>query len=104
MYSYILINRVDYELSGLIGVVNSLEEATVYFDNKVKHYQKPKKMSDEELVQRALIDNWEIDYIHHYVEVYDGTQKICTFKFNDKTRTLEKQEKKNNELGDDTLF
>ncbi len=86
MYSYILIDRVDYEPSGLLGVVNSLEEATVYFDNKVKHYQEPQKMSDEELVQRALMDNWEIDYFKHYVEVYNGTQKICTFKFNVKTR------------------
>lgn len=93
MYSYILINRVDYQPSSLLGVVDSLEEAIVYFDNKVKHYQEqPRKMSDEELIQRALMDNWELEYYNYYVEVYDGTQKICVYKFNVTTRTLEKQE------------
>lgn len=33
-------------------------------------------MSDEDLIQRALTDNWELDYFHHYVEVYNGTQKL----------------------------
>lgn len=89
MYSYLLVDRIPYEGTWIIGVVNSLEEANNYFDNNVKSYQEPQKMSSEELVQRALTDNWGIDYIHHYVEVYDGLKKISTFKFNVKTRTLE---------------
>lgn len=69
MYSYILIDVIPYDGTWINGVVNSLEEATVYFDNKVKR---------------------ESDYFDHYVEVYDGTQKISIFKFNVKTRTLER--------------
>lgn len=96
MYSYILVERVPYEGTWILGVVFSLEEANNYYDNKVKRYQEPQKMSDEDLIQRALTDNWEIDYIHHYVEVYNGLQKISIFKFNTKTRMLEEQEKSYN--------
>jgi hypothetical protein len=99
MYSYILVDRipaftsVEKSSTWINGVVNSLEEAQIYYDNKVKLYQEPQKMSNEDLIQRALTDNWELDYIHHYVEVYDGTQKISIFKFNTKNRRLEEQEK-----------
>lgn len=93
MYSYILIDKIQYEGTWIIGVVYSLEEATVYFDNNIKYYKEPQKMSDEELIHHALIDNWEVDYCDHYVEVYDSCKQISTFKFNVKTRILEEQHK-----------
>ena len=91
-YSYILITRDNFEPSGIVtGIVNNLDEAQEYYDKNVKKYQEPKRMSNEELVQRALLDNWEIDYFENYVEVWNGTQKINTFKFNTKTRILEEK-------------
>jgi hypothetical protein len=52
-------------------------------------------MSDAELVE-ALDDEWD-DYIKYYVEVWDGTQRIHTFKYNTKTVVIRKNSKR---LGD----
>lgn len=99
-YSYILVDTIPYEGSWIRGVVKNLSDALEYYDKNVKKHQEPNSMSNNELIERALMDNWEIDY---YVEVWDNTQPICTFRFNTKMRTLEKEKLKLHEI-DDIIF
>lgn len=90
MYSYILLSSIVYEGTWTLGVVNSLDEANNYFVKNVKKKNLSEtKMSSEELVQRALDDEWD-DYIKYYVEVWDNTQRICSYKYNSTTSLLEK--------------
>ena len=96
MYTYILLSHIDYESTWVLGVFNTLDEANDYLKSIKKKQLKDVKMSDAELIQRALDDEWD-DYMKYYVEVWDGIQWICTFKYNTKTGLLDKEPKR---LGD----
>lgn len=98
MYSYILLSSLPYEGPWILGIVNSLEEASEYFLKKLKKETYPTKKSPEELVQRALDDNWEDSYFSYWVAVWDKTQRICTYKYNVRTNLLEKQKPRFGEL------
>ena len=60
---------MEYDGIWIRGIVNSLSEALEYFDENTK---------DDE-------------YVSQYVQVWSKIQKNCTFKFNAKSRSLEKQ-------------
>lgn len=96
MYSYVLLGRVDYESTWVLGVFGDADNANDYLKSIKKKQLKDVKMSDAELIQRALHDEWD-DYMKYYVEVWDGTQRIRTFKYNSKTGLLDKEPKR---LGD----
>jgi hypothetical protein len=92
-YSYILLSSMPYESTWVLGVVNSLDQALSYFNETVKQRKLSDiKMSDQELVQRALDDNWG-DYFDYWVEVWDNMQRVCTYKYNTKTNELNKYKK-----------
>ena len=93
-YSYILLSGMHYEGPWIHGVVHSLGEALQYFVNKQEIRES--EMSEEEKLERK-------DYFFHYVQVWSGTLRICTYDFNSKSRTLEKQELSYGEKGDETL-
>jgi hypothetical protein len=73
------------------GVVKSLDEGLDFFLDKTLKTEplSETKMSTEELINRALWDNWEDDYWSYWVEVWNGTQRVCIYKFN--TKMLDKQ-------------
>lgn len=96
MYSYILLSHIDYESTWVLGVFDSVDTANDYLKSIKKKQLKDVKMSDAELIKRALHDEWD-DYIKYYVEVWDKTQRIHTFKYNTKTGLLDKEPKR---LGD----
>ena len=85
-YSFILTNSINYEGTWVLGVVSSLNEAKMYFEEKLKD-------------KRDVFN-----CIEYNVKVFNGTQKICTFRFNTKTRLLEKQELMFGEIGDENLL
>lgn len=87
-YSYILISNILYEGTWVEGVVQSLDEALSYFSKTVKP-NKLKDNSSEELVT----DNWEDEYCTYWVQKWQGTRKISTYKYNTKTGLLEEQPK-----------
>jgi hypothetical protein len=91
--SYLLLSTLPYEGPWINGIVKNLDEALQYFLDKTSRIQKlsEKKMSNEELIQRALDDNWNDDYFSYWVQVWDGTKKISTYKFNTLTKALDKQ-------------
>lgn len=74
-YTCILIERVPYSYSHIIGVMNDLDAAREYFNKNVK--------------QRSEETKQELDYFENFVEVFSGMQKMCTFKFSTITRELE---------------
>jgi hypothetical protein len=91
--SYILLSTMAYEGMWIHGVVKSLDEGLDFFLDKILK-TKPlseTKMSSEELVNRALCDNWQDDYWTYWVEVWNGTQRVCIYKFNTLTKMLDKQ-------------
>lgn len=94
METYILIITLPYEGPWIKGVAHSLDEASEYFSNKIQAKR------TQELVLRALADNWEEDYFSYWAEKWRGTQRICTYKYNTKTKTLVKQPKRFGEEGE----
>lgn len=91
MYSYILLSTLPNEGMWISGVVHSLDEALDYFKTKKTKRMNLFNSREEELVQRALDDNWgSEDYdFSYWVEVWDKTKKICTYKYNTKTQLLD---------------
>jgi hypothetical protein len=83
-YSYLLLSSINYEGTWTLGIVDSLDEALEYYTNL------------EQI--KNTTEDW-IDYIDYRVEVWDKTQKICTYKYSIRTNLLDLQEKKLNELG-----
>jgi len=91
--SYILLSTIAYEGMWILGTAKNLDEALEFFlDTTLK--TKPlaeTKISDEEMINRALCDNWQDDYMSYWVEVWNGTQRVFTYKFNTLTKMLDKQ-------------
>ena len=74
-FSYLLLDTLPYEGPWIRGVVHTLDEALEYFVDNVKTKSlSEQKVSEQELVQRALDDNWEDDYFSHWVEKWCGTK------------------------------
>ena len=96
MATYILITSLPYEGLWIHGIVQTLVEASEYFSNMIKAQR------SQELVQRALDDNWEDDYFSYWVEKWRGTQRLCTYKYNTKTKLLVKQPKRLGEIDDES--
>lgn len=71
--SYILIFTMPYDGTWIEGVVKNLDEALEFFINKTS-----KTRNDND------------DYFSYWVEVWDGTKKICKYKFNMSTKVLDK--------------
>ena len=83
--SYILIFTMPYDGTWIEGVVKNLDEALEFFLNKTSNEESDDKTSNEE-----LDDNYKDDYYAYFVEVWNGTKKICTYKFNMSTKLLDK--------------
>lgn len=96
MYSYVLLSSIDYESTWVLGVFSDVDSANDYLKTIKKKQLKDVKMSDAELIRRALDDEWD-DYMKYYVEVWNNSQRIHTFKYNTKTGLLDKEPKR---LGD----
>lgn len=90
MYSYVLFSTLPHEGLWILGVVNTLDEALEFFSKKIttKKLSITKK-TDEELIFRALTDNWDDDYFSYWVEAWDKTQRMYTYKYNIKKNILE---------------
>lgn len=89
MYQYILLEKIQYEGIWILGVVNSLDEALEHFS---KIYNKTyDESSDEE-------NSDKVNYISYWIEEWDRTKKVRTYKYNNITRLLEKQKSSQNEL------
>jgi hypothetical protein len=87
LLSYVLLCETQYEGKKILGIVYSLDEALRYFQNKTlesKHLVK----NTIELVQRVLDDNWDEDT--YLLQVWNGTLKISTYKFNKLTSEFNK--------------
>jgi len=76
--SYLLLTKLPYEGPWIGGIVKNLDEALQYFLNKTSKIQ-------------PLDGDLGDYYFSYWVEVWDGTKKISTYKFNTLTKTLDKQ-------------
>jgi hypothetical protein len=82
MYQYVLLETILYEGQWILGVVDNLDRALEYFS------QNTKPCDDKD---------WE-NYISYWVEEWDKTKRLRTYKYNTKTRLLDKQKPRRGEL------
>lgn len=71
MIQYVLLEKIRYEGTWILGVVSSLDEALEYLSQIDNIYTK----SD--------------DYISYWIEEWDKTKKLRTYKYNNITHLLE---------------
>ena len=79
MEAFILMSTLPYEGVWIKGVVQTLEEASQYFSDEI----------DDE-------------YFSYFAEKWQGTQKICTYEYDTKTKMLVKQRLQFGEKGNDS--
>ena len=81
MYQYVLLQTLPYEGTWILGVVNNLDKALEYFSINIK------KSEDENL-----------DYFSYWVQEWDKTKRLHTYKYNTRSCLLEKQKARPGEL------
>lgn len=75
MHQYVLLEKIRYEGTWILGVVSSLDEALEYLSKIDNMYTK----SD--------------DYISYWIEEWDKTKRLRYYKYNNITHLLEKKSK-----------
>lgn len=71
MHQYVLLEKIRYEGTWILGVVSSLDEALEHLSKIDNIYTK----SD--------------DYISYWIEEWDKTKKLRTYKYNNITHLFE---------------
>lgn len=91
MYQYVLLEKIQYEGTWILGVVSSLNEALEYFSINIKNSKNEHEESNGENL------DWG-DYVSYWVEEWDKTKRLHTYKFNTRSCLLEKQKPRRGEL------
>lgn len=92
--NYILYT-VSYDSNNIIGI-KDLNEALSYIQMQKPTKLSDKKMSDTELLERAMTDHWS-DTVY-IVEMWQNMKKIKTYKYNDVICEFEEQTIMNEEF------
>lgn len=77
MTQYVLLEKIQYEGIWILGVVSSLDEALEYLSQIDNEYTKT--------------DYFE-QYISFWIEEWDKTKRLRTYKYNNITHLLEKKD------------